>query len=68
MQNSPETLKKIRAQRERRATPMTKTVHNSNRSVRKPKVAGHRMDSYNSPSYDRKKKKEEQFIVEPKIA
>lgn len=45
MQNKPATLKNIRAQRERLATPITKTVHSSKSKVRKPKVAGQRMDS-----------------------
>lgn len=45
MQNNPETLKNIKAHRERRKTPMTKIVHSNRSNVRKPKVAGQRIDS-----------------------
>lgn len=45
MQNRPETLKKIRVQRDRLATPITNTVQSSRSTVRKARVAGQRMDS-----------------------
>lgn len=37
------------AQRELRATPITRMVQRSRRTVRKPSVAGHRIASYFSP-------------------
>lgn len=48
--NRPNTLKNIKAQRELRATPITNIVQSNNSTVKNPKVAGQRIDSYLSVS------------------